>query len=183
VSSRSSDAPSVGSASTRNVHTTSRTSGVSSRPPRPTTSTGSPRERSASSIAGIWLRTRTSTALVGRFSTGISAAAVSGRPAASRHAVSIESAIHSASSAYVGNSAHVTVRPPTAAATRWAGTSSATRAPAARNGRDSALATSRISGRLRQLRVRLSTQASRPAGAVNSAGNRSSVPADAPRQP
>ncbi len=134
-------------------------------------------------MAGIWLRTRTSTALVGRFSTGMSAAGVSGIRAAERQAASIESAIHPASSAYVGSSAHATVRPPTRAATRRAGTSSATRAPAARSGRDSAFATWRISGRLRQLRVRFSTQASRPPGPVNSAGKRSSVPADAPRQP
>ncbi len=173
----------MGSASTRSVHTTSRTSGVSSRPPRPTTSTGRPRARSASSIAGIWLRTRTRTALVGRFSTGISSAGVSGIPAAIRQAVSIESAIQPASPANVGSSAQVTVRPPTLPATQRAGTSSATRAPAARSGRDSSLATARISGRLRQLRVRLSTQASAPAGPVNSAGNRSRVPAEAPRQP
>ncbi len=104
-------------------------------------------------------------------------------PAAIRQAVSIESPIQAASSAKVGSSAQVTVRPPTLPATRCAGLSSATRAPAARSGRDSAFATSRISGRLRQLRVRLSTWASAPRGPENSAGNRSSVPAEAPRQP
>ena len=111
VSSRSSAAPSVGSASTRSVHTTSRTSGVSSRPPRPTTSTGRPRSRSADSIAGIWLRSRTSTAVVGRSGTGMCSGSTPGIPAAPRQACSTLSAIQSASSAYVRSRAQCTVPP------------------------------------------------------------------------
>ena len=109
VSNRSRAAPSVGSASTRSVQTTSRTSGVSSRPPSPTTSTGSPRSRSAASMAGIWLRTRTSTALVGRRSTGMCSGSAAGIRAAPRQAASTLSAIQSASSSYVGSSAQCTV--------------------------------------------------------------------------
>ncbi|PSK61368.1 hypothetical protein B0E53_06733 [Micromonospora sp. MH33] len=191
VSSRSSAAPSVGSASTRSVQTTSRTSGVSSSPPSPTTSTGSPRARSAASIAGIWLRSRTRTAVVGRRCAGMCSGSESGIPAAPRQAASTLSAIQSASSAYVSSSAQCTVpaaRPPglrcgIGSRTLSAARSSGTRAPAARSGTDSALATPRISGRLRQLVVRLSTSAGAPSVRANSVGNRSSVPALAPRQP
>ncbi len=101
-------------------------------------------------------------------------------PAAIRHAVSTESAIHEASSAYVMSSAHVTVRPPTASATRSAGRRTPTWA---RSGAEITFATCRISGRFRQLRVRLCTQAGRPSASGNSVGKRSRVPADAPRQP
>lgn len=61
--------------------------------------------------------------------------------------------------------------------------SSGTRAPAARNGVASALATARISGRLRQLVVSPSTRAGLPSLPTNSVGKRSRVPALAPRQP
>ncbi len=191
VSNRSSAAPSVGSASTRSVQTTSRTSGVSSRPPSPTTSTGRPRSRSADSIAGIWLRTRTSTAVVGRRATGMCSGATPGIPAAPRHAASTLSAIQSASSAYVGSIAQCTVPPAAPPGLRCgigsrtvsAERSSGTRAPAARSGVESAFATRRISGRLRQLVVSPSAGAGSPSARANSVGNRSRVPALAPRQP
>ena len=81
--------------------------------------------------------------------------------AAPRQAASTLSAIQSASSAYVVSSAQCDgaagraagLRRGIGSSTLSAERSSATRAPAARSGADSAFATPRISGRLRQLVV------------------------------
>ena len=76
-----------------------------------------------------------------------------------------------------------TVASPARGATLGAAVNRATCAPCVRSGSDRVLATLRISGRLRQLVDRASCAAGRPTRSGNSAGNRSRVPADAPRQP
>ena len=81
VSSRASAVPASCAASTRSVATTSTTSGVVSRPPSPTTSTGSPAASSASASSGICERRRTSTAAVrSPAGSAVPGAAQLGRP-------------------------------------------------------------------------------------------------------
>src|SRR6266540_482732 len=132
--------------------------------------------------AGSWARVRTTTAVGGRRSTGISYGG-SSTPAAVCHAATRRPASQDASSRYVSNSAQWTVAVEASSASRSAGASSATRWPKARSGADSALATSRISGRLRQLVLSVTSRAGVPSARGNSAGKRSRVPALAPRQP
>ena len=138
VSSRSSAAPAVGSASTCSVQTTSRTSGVSSSPPRPTTSTGRPRARSAASSGGICARARTSTAVDGAVALRRASAVRAAPPADDLRRRS------SAASSTYGRQQRSTgprPRPAVASAGRSGSTGDASRRAAAP---DSALATSRI---------------------------------------
>ena len=93
VSSRSSESPRDGSCTASSSATTSTTSGVDSRPPRPTTSTGRPRRRSATSTAANCDRARHSTAAVTR-------SEASGRDARRQRAAT-NSATASASSSLV----------------------------------------------------------------------------------
>ena len=57
--------PAVGSAASRNIATTSATSGMPNSPPSPTTSTGTPRAVSASAMGAASALRRTRTAVVG----------------------------------------------------------------------------------------------------------------------
>ena len=67
-------APAVGSATSRSIDTTCTTSGIDSRPARPTTSTGTPRAVNASAIGPASALRRTSTAALGGSSPACAAA-------------------------------------------------------------------------------------------------------------
>ena len=120
VSSRASAEPRSWRTSTRNVATTSTTSGVVSRPPSPTISTGRPSACSASASSGICERRRTSTAAVR--SPGASAShAARIRAATQRASVSTVSSAGDGQRARPGCRRRAAVRPrrrPTAAARR-----------------------------------------------------------------
>ena len=171
VSSRSSAAPSVGSASTRRVHDhVARPRGCPAgrrgRPPRPAARAPAAPPRSPA----IWLRVRTSTAVVGRSPPGsCSGTRRQPRPRSARRP-SIRSAIQAASSAYVVQQR--TVAPCAAPARSATGERRGSSAPGRRRpaaARDSALATARISRPLRQLVVRRQVAAGAPPlGAGNS---------------
>jgi hypothetical protein len=170
VSSRASAAPAVGSLTTCSVLTRSRTSGVASRPPSPTSSTGTPRARSA---PGDQVELRPAPA-------EHRDAAPAGRSrrsaASSRHTAATWSASQSASSATVSSRAARTTPGPPRGPGDSAGTFS-------RISADSALATSRTCSSLRNEVDSGSTGAGSPAAVRKWVANRIRLFALAPRQP
>nr|WP_170183169.1 hypothetical protein [Stackebrandtia endophytica] len=165
VNSLTSAGPELGLASTWRVAYTSRTSGASISPPKPTTSTGSPRSCSACSSRAIWSRRRTRIAVDG-----------GGSVAASRQWASTRSATQAASSSTVDNSA-VSTWPPS-----WPpGSNSDTASPLERNGSEIALATVNTPGVLRHDTVSSLRVAGSPDSVGKSSRNLARVPALAPR--
>ncbi len=179
VSSRTSASPRVGSWTTCSVESRSTTSGVDSRPPRPTTSTGRPSARSACRTAENCERLRHRTAAVGGVADERQCCATNRATAcASRSTVSATTA---------------RTRPgpaPGRAASGATGVRSC-----ARSGAAIAFATSRTAWSLRHDVESWCTSAGRqpdgsrpappagPASVGKSVGNRDSPPALAPRQP
>ncbi len=161
-SSRSSAEPAVASPRTCRVATTSATSGRTSRPPRPTTSTGTPRSLNACSRRGKAERLRLRTAISPQ-ATPRSCAATS------------RSATSAASSATVSTSAHSTSPVP---ARPGPGTSGRCASPSTGRPAATAFATVRMASPLRNDWVRPLSRLP-----PKSAPNRWRLPALAPRQP
>ena len=159
----------MGSWTTQSNATMSETSGVVSRPPSPTTSTGSPAASSASMTAGNCERLRQSTA----------AEASVRAPRPSSQCWRIHPATCAASSSAVSRRAACTRPGPAPGLGRSICTATG---DFSRSGSDVRLATCRIASSLRQL-VESGSSSARPEPSANSTGKRVSVVALAPRQP
>ncbi len=170
VRTRTAALPAIGSATRRSIATTSATSGVCSRPPRPTTSTARPRARSSSAIGAASALRRTSTAAVGGFAPSTRAAS---------YCSAIRSATQARSVSTVSRRASRT-SPGTAAGRAR---SLLTSTPLSRNGSEIMLASSRASGGFRQLVSNSSLGAGVPSASGKSVAKRGRLAADAPRQP